>query len=240
MHVDAPREPGERSGVTRRDSLVRLGGLTAGLLGVTAWDVEAEATVPPAPGRPPSRPPRDVRARAGADRGPVLPRGRQGAARCPRGASGRRALSRTTVVDVSSCNPIRGAAVDIWHCDAPAPTRASPEGTEGSGSCAASSAPTAPASPCSTRSIPAGTRGGRFTSTSRCTSVATSSTRGSSTSRTRSPTSSIAGRRTTDGRADDAERDGRDLPERRQPLDAEARARRSGYVGRITMGVQTR
>ena len=25
---------------------------------------------------------------------------------------------RTTVIDVSTCKPIRGAAVDIWHCDA--------------------------------------------------------------------------------------------------------------------------
>jgi protocatechuate 3,4-dioxygenase beta subunit len=27
-------------------------------------------------------------------------------------------LLRLTVVDVSTCKPIKGAAVDIWHCDA--------------------------------------------------------------------------------------------------------------------------
>ena len=34
------------------------------------------------------------------------------------GRPGTRLELATTVVDVSTCKPIRGAAVDIWHCDA--------------------------------------------------------------------------------------------------------------------------
>lgn len=41
-------------------------------------------------------------------------------------------LLRTTVLDVSSCKPIRGAAVDIWHCDAGGTYSGfAQEGTEG-------------------------------------------------------------------------------------------------------------
>jgi protocatechuate 3,4-dioxygenase beta subunit len=34
------------------------------------------------------------------------------------GRPGTRLELATTVVDVSTCTPIRGAAVDVWHCDA--------------------------------------------------------------------------------------------------------------------------
>jgi protocatechuate 3,4-dioxygenase beta subunit len=34
------------------------------------------------------------------------------------GRPGTRLELATTVVDVSTCKPIRGAAVDVWHCDA--------------------------------------------------------------------------------------------------------------------------
>jgi protocatechuate 3,4-dioxygenase beta subunit len=34
------------------------------------------------------------------------------------GKAGVPLLLRTTVVDASTCRPIRGAAVDVWHCDA--------------------------------------------------------------------------------------------------------------------------
>jgi protocatechuate 3,4-dioxygenase beta subunit len=40
---------------------------------------------------------------------------------------------RTTVVDVSTCKPVRAAAVDIWHCDALGTYSGfAQEGTEGS------------------------------------------------------------------------------------------------------------
>ena len=74
-----------------------------------------------------------MRPHAGDDRGPVLPRGRQGAPRRARGQAGRRCLTlETTVVDVSTCKPIKGAAVDIWHCDAGGTYSGfAQEGTEG-------------------------------------------------------------------------------------------------------------
>jgi protocatechuate 3,4-dioxygenase beta subunit len=48
------------------------------------------------------------------------------------GRPGTPLLLRTTVLDVSSCMPIRGAAVDIWHCDGGgAFSGFAQEGTEG-------------------------------------------------------------------------------------------------------------
>ena len=32
---------------------------------------------------------------------------------------------RVIIVDAGSCQPIEGAAVDVWHCDAEGPTPAS-------------------------------------------------------------------------------------------------------------------
>ena len=62
---------------------------------------------------------------------------------------------RLTVVNASSCKPIKGAAVEIWHCDAVACTRRRACGTRRtSDSSAASSEPTRRASRSSGRSTP--------------------------------------------------------------------------------------
>ena len=92
---------------------------------------------------------------------------------------------RLTVVNASSCKPIKGAAVEIWHCDAGGVySGVQLAGTEDECSCAASSARTRRAWRSSARSTPAGTRAAPSTSTRWCTSAGTSCTRVSSTSPT--------------------------------------------------------
>lgn len=109
--------------ITRRDSLARLGGLLAGTVAVGGWKV---ADSPSA---------REEEAAAG---GPaavafglvtcvLAPEQTEGPYylddhKVRRNITERRPgvplTARLTVVDVSTCRPIRGAAVDIWHCDA--------------------------------------------------------------------------------------------------------------------------
>jgi protocatechuate 3,4-dioxygenase beta subunit len=103
-------------GLTRRDSLLRLGGLAAGALGAGSL----------------------LGADAGAGDGPeAVAAGLVACVLSPELTAGPFALDgdklrrdvregkagvpltlRTTVIDVSTCRPIRGATVDIWHCDA--------------------------------------------------------------------------------------------------------------------------
>ena len=78
---------------------------------------------------------------------------------------------RIQVVD-ASCNPIAGARVDIWHCDATASTpviRASRAGSTRAAkrSCVEPATATTPASRGSRRSIPDGIRAARHTFISR-------------------------------------------------------------------------
>jgi protocatechuate 3,4-dioxygenase beta subunit len=107
--------------VNRRGALLKLGGLAAGVIGGGAWgarqltdDADAASAGP-----------------AGVSSGLVscvlAPEATEGPfylddARVRRDIRGGRpgtALTlRLTVVDVSTCRPIRGAAVDVWHCDA--------------------------------------------------------------------------------------------------------------------------
>ena len=60
----------------------------------------------------------ELRAHAGAHRGPVLPRPRPRARGHHRGRPGLPFDLRVLVVDADSCEPTRDAAVDLWHCDA--------------------------------------------------------------------------------------------------------------------------
>ena len=103
-------------GLTRRESLLRLGGLAAGALGAGAL----------------------LGDEAGAGDGPrAVASGLVACVLSPEMTAGPFALDgdklrrdiregkpgvpltlRTTVIDVSSCNPTAGASVDIWHCDA--------------------------------------------------------------------------------------------------------------------------
>jgi protocatechuate 3,4-dioxygenase beta subunit len=101
-------------GITRRESLLKLGGLAAGALGAGAFLEESAGGGPDA-------------VAAGLvscvlapefTAGPFALDGDKVRRDIRAGRPGLLLTLRTTVLDVSSCKPIRGAAVDIWHCDA--------------------------------------------------------------------------------------------------------------------------
>ena len=94
--------------LTRRGSLVRLGGFLAAGLGIGAWRAaDGPAGVA-----------------SGAVRCVLTPEQTEGPYYIPDEkirrniTDGRRGVAlalHATVVDASTCKPIRGAAVDIWH-----------------------------------------------------------------------------------------------------------------------------
>jgi hypothetical protein len=88
---------------------------------------------------------------------------------------------RVTVVDADACEPVEGAAVDVWHCDAGG-AYSGVQGAEGETFCRGVQIPTRTASPSSAPSSRVGTRAGRCTSTSRRRSTATRPTPASSSS----------------------------------------------------------
>ena len=122
-----------RTGMTRRDSLRKLGGAAAlalgGAAGIEVLDPRDAAGAGPAA------------VSAGLvscvltpemTEGPFFLEGDKVRRDVREGRPGVPLLLRTTVLDVSSCKPIRGAAVDIWHCDAGgAYSGFAQEGTEG-------------------------------------------------------------------------------------------------------------
>jgi protocatechuate 3,4-dioxygenase beta subunit len=96
----------------RRESLLRLGGLVAVALG---WGAERAAGAGPAG------------VASGAVTCVLTPEQTEGPyyvanetlrRDITEGKPGTRLTLRTTLVDASTCKPIKGAAVDIWHCDA--------------------------------------------------------------------------------------------------------------------------
>lgn len=111
----------QRETITRRDSLLKLGGLAAAL-GGGAWGVrslltdEAEAS-----GEGPAAVANGIVACV------LTPELTEGPYYVPReklrrkiteGKPGVPLTLKLTVLNVSTCKPIRNAAVDIWHCDA--------------------------------------------------------------------------------------------------------------------------
>jgi len=101
--------------ISRRDSLLKLGGLLAGATAVGGWKVAEEAGAGP----------------AGVASGVVscvlAPEQTEGPyylddqklrRDITGGKRGVPLALRLTVVDVSTCRAIRAAAVDVWHCDA--------------------------------------------------------------------------------------------------------------------------
>lgn len=103
------------SKVTRRTSLIRFGGLLGALLGAGGWKAaESDGSGP-----------------AGVASGLVscvlTPEQTEGPYYLPNeklrrditeGRPGVPLFLRLTVVDASTCKPVKGAAVDIWHADA--------------------------------------------------------------------------------------------------------------------------
>jgi len=97
--------------LTRRSTLLRLAGLVGAGLGIEAW----KASDGPAG------------VASGAVRCVLTPEQTEGPyyianekvrRNITEGRRGMPVLLRATVVDASTCKPIKGAAVDIWHCDA--------------------------------------------------------------------------------------------------------------------------
>jgi protocatechuate 3,4-dioxygenase beta subunit len=103
------------SRLTRRASLARLGGLVAAAVGAGAWRTEESEGVGPAA----------VASGAIAcvlapeqTEGPYYIEGERVRRNITDGRPGRPLRLRLRIVNVSTCKPIKGAAVDIWHCDA--------------------------------------------------------------------------------------------------------------------------
>jgi len=100
--------------ITRRASLARLGGLLAAAAGAGTWAAD-EAGAGPAG------------VASGVVRCVLTPEQTEGPyyianeklrRDIAEGRPGTPLILRTTVVDASTCRPVRGAAVDIWHGDA--------------------------------------------------------------------------------------------------------------------------
>jgi protocatechuate 3,4-dioxygenase beta subunit len=100
---------------TRRASLLRLGGLLAGALGAAGWKIRDSEGAGPAG------------VASGAVSCVLTPEQTEGPYYIARekvrrniteGRPGIPLTLRARVVDASTCKPIAGAAVDVWHCDA--------------------------------------------------------------------------------------------------------------------------
>jgi protocatechuate 3,4-dioxygenase beta subunit len=93
--------------LTRRDSLIRLGGFALTALGVAGLEARAAdaATVS------------CILAPEQTD-GPYYLAGEKLRRNITEGRPGTPLVLRTFVVDATTCRPIRNAAVDIWHADA--------------------------------------------------------------------------------------------------------------------------
>jgi protocatechuate 3,4-dioxygenase beta subunit len=105
----------DESTLTRRGSLVRLGGLLAGALGAAGLKIESSDGAGPAA------------VASGAvtcvltpeqTEGPYYIAGEKVRRNITEGRPGRPLLLRAFVVDASTCKAVKNAAVDIWHADA--------------------------------------------------------------------------------------------------------------------------
>ena len=151
----------------RRGALLKLGGAAAGALGAGAWGARELVDDADAAGAGPAAVSSGlvscVLAPEATD-GPFYLDDQRVRRNIREGKPGTPLSLRLTVVDVSTCKPIRGAAVDIWHCDA-AGAYSGTERSRAHASSGGSSAPTRRASRASRRSTRAGTRAARCTST---------------------------------------------------------------------------
>jgi len=140
--TDDPHERDEAR-LTRRDSLLGLGGLAAAALGaggvLAALDGQEAEAASSGPAAVASGLVTCVLTPEMTE-GPYFLDGDKVRRDIREGRPGTRLDLATTVVDVSTCKPINGALVDIWHCDAGGRTRASPRrGRTARRSCGASS-----------------------------------------------------------------------------------------------------
>jgi protocatechuate 3,4-dioxygenase beta subunit len=94
--------------LTRRDSLLRLGGFAVAALGLRAALESAPADAAAV----------SCILTPGQTEGPYYIAGEKLRRNITEGRPGTPLVLRTFVVDASTCRPIRNAAVDIWHADA--------------------------------------------------------------------------------------------------------------------------
>lgn len=118
----------EDTRISRRASLAKLGGLLAGAAAAGGWKLTEDSSAGPAG------------VASGAvtcvlapepTAGPFFFEGDKVRRNITEGKPGVPLTLRLTVVDVSTCRAIRGALVDVWHCDAAGVySGASAQGTE--------------------------------------------------------------------------------------------------------------
>jgi protocatechuate 3,4-dioxygenase beta subunit len=128
-------DPREEERLTRRDSLLGLGGIAAAALGAGGVLAGLDGSDALAAG--------SGRAAVASGlvtcvltpeltAGPFILDDDKVRRDIREGRPGARLALATTVVDVSTCKPLRGAAVDVWHCDAGGTYSGfAQEGTEG-------------------------------------------------------------------------------------------------------------
>lgn len=113
----------EHTRISRRDSLLRLGGLLAGAAAVGGWKA-ADSTSATEDASSSAGP---AGVASGAVTCVLAPEQTEGPyhlddhrvrRNITEGRPGVPLTLRLTVVDASTCRPLRGAAVDVWHCDA--------------------------------------------------------------------------------------------------------------------------
>ncbi len=187
--MDKPTHAEDRR-ITRRGSLVKLGSFLAAILAAGGWKAgssESASEAATADAGP-------AGVASGAVRCVLTPEQTEGPYYIPNekvrrniteGKPGAPLTLRLAVVDASTCKPIKGAAVDIWHCDAGGVYSGFGQGS-GNRTFLRGIQKTDAEGIAIFRTIYPGwyPPAAPFTSTSRCTSAATSCTPASSTSPT--------------------------------------------------------
>jgi protocatechuate 3,4-dioxygenase beta subunit len=107
----------DESRISRRASLAKLGGLVAGATAVGGWKALDSYGADEGPAAVASGLVSCVLAPEQTE-GPFYLDDQKVRRNITEGRPGVPLTARLTVVDVSTCRPIRGAAVDVWHCDA--------------------------------------------------------------------------------------------------------------------------
>lgn len=106
--------------MTRRRTIARLGGLVAASFGAAGLEATLAGSAEGADNGPAAVAAGLVRCVLTPEQtgGPFYVDGEKVRRDIREGLPGLKLLLRTTVVDASTCKPIKGAAVDVWHCDA--------------------------------------------------------------------------------------------------------------------------
>jgi protocatechuate 3,4-dioxygenase beta subunit len=106
--------------ITRRASLLRAGGFVAGALGAGAWRSESLLDSASGAGGPAAVASGQVSCVLAPEQteGPYYLEGDKVRRNITEGKPGVPLTLQLKAVDASTCEPIKGATVDIWHCDA--------------------------------------------------------------------------------------------------------------------------